>query len=194
MIKLSKDVKFLVGKKLFMRPIMPQDLPYFVKWINDKETLEMLSAYLPVTIKEEAEWIESLSNKNHTDIQLAIVTTDGNLIGSMGIHKIDWKNRTASTGAFIGDKNYWGKGYGTEAKMLLLNYAFNTLNLRKIYSSAIEYNKRSIAYQMKCGYKIEGRRIKQHFRKGRYWDEILTAVFKKDWLPIWKEYKKQYLK
>jgi RimJ/RimL family protein N-acetyltransferase len=193
MIKLSKDVKFLVGKKLFMRPIMPQDLPYFVKWINDKETLEMLSAYLPVTIKEEAEWIESLSNKNHTDIQLAIVTTDGNLIGSMGIHKIDWKNRTASTGAFIGDKNYWGKGYGTEAKMLLLNYAFNTLNLRKIYSSAIEYNKRSIAYQMKCGYKIEGRRIKQHFRKGRYWDEILTAVFKKDWLPIWKEYKKQYL-
>jgi RimJ/RimL family protein N-acetyltransferase len=172
---------------------MSQDLPYFVKWINDQETLQLIGSYLPVTIKDEAQWIEGLSNKNHTDIQLAIVASEGNLIGSMGIHGIDWKNRIARTGAFIGDKNYWGRGYGTEAKMLLLNYAFNTLNLRKIYSSAIENNKRSIAYQMKCGHKIEGRRVKQHYKKGRYWDEIMTAVFKKDWLPIWKEYKKNYL-
>jgi RimJ/RimL family protein N-acetyltransferase len=193
-MKLNKEIRFLVGKRIFMRPILPQDLPYFVIWINDRETKELLGSYLPVTIKQEAQWIESLSEKDHTDIQLAIMTTDGNLIGSMGIHRIDWKNRTASTGAFIGDKNYWDKGYGTEAKMLLLDYAFNTLNLRKIYSSALEYNKRSIAYQMKCGYKIEGRRIQQQYKKGRYWDEVLTAVFKKDWLPIWKEYRRKYLR
>ncbi len=61
----------------------------------------------------------------------------------MGIHRINWKDRTATTGAVIGEKAYWDKGYGSEAKMLVLDYAFNMLNLRKICSQVLAFNKRS---------------------------------------------------
>jgi RimJ/RimL family protein N-acetyltransferase len=78
----------------------------------------------------------------------------------------------------IGEKEYWGKGYGTEAKMLLLDYAFNVLNLRKITSGVIAFNERSYNYSMRCGYKREGI-LKSHiYRDGKYWDVYQLAVFK----------------
>ena len=106
----------------------------------------------------------------------------------MGIHHINWVNGTATTGAIIGEVENRGKGYGTDAKMTLLNYMFNTLNLRKICSEVIEYNTRSYNYSLGCGYREEGRKIKHIFRNGQYWDLIQLAVFKEDWLPIWAKY------
>jgi RimJ/RimL family protein N-acetyltransferase len=109
-------------------------------------------------------------------------------IGTMGIHGIDYRHGIATTGALIGEPEYWGKGYGSEAKMLLLEYAFNTLNLRKINSEVIAYNERSTQYSLKCGYKIEGRRRLEHFAKGEYWDVIQLAVFREDWQPLWEAF------
>lgn len=106
----------------------------------------------------------------------------------LSIFYINWQNRTAVTGAVIGEKNYWGKGYGTEAKMILLDYAFNTLNLRKITSSVKAFNKRSLAYSLHCGYVIEGRLRDQHFVGGRYWDDIILGLFKEQWLPHWQKF------
>lgn len=108
----------------------------------------------------------------------------------MAIHQIDWVNGTATTGAMIGEKEYWGKGYGSEAKMLLLDYAFNRLGLRKICSNVIAFNGRSKRYSEKCGYREEARRKAQFFRDGTYHDEIWLAVFRENWLPLWKKYQK----
>ncbi len=109
----------------------------------------------------------------------------------MGIHRINWKDRTATTGAVIGEKAYWGKGYGSEAKKLLLDYAFNELNLRKICSGALAFNGRSQAYSKKCGYEVEGV-LKQHiFKNGEYHDLVQLAVFKEQWLPLWKKFRKR---
>lgn len=108
----------------------------------------------------------------------------------MGLHQINWKDRIATTGALIGEKEYWSKGYGTDAKMILLDHAFNTLNLHKICSAVIAYNKRSLDYSLHCGYKIEGTRREHFFRKGKYWDFIELGLLKKEWLPIWRKYKK----
>ena len=135
---------------------------------------------------QEEKWLENLA-ENKNDIVLGI-EVKGQLIGTMGIHKINWKDRVAITGALMGDKKYWGKGYGTDAKMALLEYAFNTLNLRKLMSSVIAYNKRSLQYSLHCGYKIEGTKRKQFFRKGEYWDEIVLGLFKEEWLPYWKKH------
>ncbi|MBP9760373.1 MAG: GNAT family N-acetyltransferase, partial [Candidatus Pacebacteria bacterium] len=106
-------------------------------------------------------------------------------------HHISWINRTATSGAFIGDVAHQGQGYGTEAKMLLLDYAFNTLNLRKVCSTVLAFNGRSQRYNEKCGYVVEGVQKAQVFRDGSYHDLILMAVFRDDWLPVWREYQKQ---
>ncbi|MEK7066636.1 MAG: GNAT family protein [Patescibacteria group bacterium] len=185
-------VIFLRGRKVILRPMnKATDLELCVKYINDPEVRYFLSAYLPYTFLAEEQWFDSLAKKSDSDIVLAIEDIEsGKYLGSMGIHGINWKDRTATTGALIGDKSYWGKGYGTDAKMILLNYAFNTLGLRKILSSVIEFNKRSLHYSLHCGYKIEGVRKKQIFRGGKHRDEFLLGLFKKDWLPIWRRYQK----
>lgn len=199
----SQRIRFIEGKNVYLRPVTHDDIPSMLKWINDPEITKYLSVYLPVTEEEEEEWVENL-HKRKNDIIFAIMAKtvwhDGNdeiqdykFIGTMSLMGINWKDRTATTGALIGEQKYWGKGYGTEAKMFLLNYAFNTLNLRKICSTVLEYNERSHGYNLRCGYNIEGIRKKQVFKNGKYWDEILMAVFKEDWLPIWENFKKEKL-
>lgn len=178
------------GKNVNLVLIQPEDAELITEWINDVEINEFLNQSYPISLEMEKEWIEK-TNKDKTNIVFGIETKDNQLIGVIGIHRINHINQTASTGAYIGVKEYWGKGLGSEAKLILLDYAFNTLNLRKICSSCIENNERSLKYQKKTGGIIEGVRKDQHFKKGKYYDEILLAVYKENWLPFWLEYNKK---
>lgn len=183
----KEKIIFLEGKKVILRPLdKKKDLEKCTKWINDSEVRQFISAYLPTTRKEEEEWFDK---EKKDEIRLAIETKKGKFIGTIGLSKIDFRSGTATTGTCIGEKDYWGKGYGTDAKMILLDYAFNVLNLRKISSRAFAFNKRSINYSKKCGYQIEGTLKKDCFVNGKYVDAICLAVFKKDWSKIWKEYR-----
>ena len=189
-MKEEKRLIFLEGKKVILRPYdKERDLVNCQRWINDPELRRFLQNTSPITLKKEEEILDELTS-NLGNVFLIIETKDGVPIGVMSVIKIDWIHRTAGTGAMIGEKEYWGKGLGTDAKMILLNYLFNTLNLRKINSTAFAFNKRSVAYNQKCGYKIEGIKKSEWFRDGKYVDEVMLAVFKKDWLPIWRRYKK----
>jgi RimJ/RimL family protein N-acetyltransferase len=75
--------------------------------------------------------------------------------------------------------------------MLLLNYAFNTLNMRKICSAVFAFNGRSQAYNRKCGYRVEGVSKKHVFVRGNYCDLVMMALFKEDWQPLWEKFKKR---
>ncbi len=183
---------FLKGKRVSLRPLLRSDVPFLLRWINNPEVYHYLSAYLPKMEADEEAWLDSLAKQKDTHIVLMILVEDVP-IGTMGIHNINWKDRVATTGAMIGEKEYQGRGYGSEAKMILLNYAFNVLNLRKICSSVIEFNERSYRYNLKCGYTVEGRLREHVFKEGRYWDQILMAVFRDNWLPLWEKFKKEQL-
>ena len=185
------DVYFRKGGKVILRPLVEEDIPHFFKWMNDPEVTQYLRTYLPMSIAQEKDWLDQISRPKPDSVTLAIVDKEtGKIIGSMGMTGISHKNRIATTGASIGDKEYWGKGYGTEAKMLLLDFAFNEMNLRKIYSDVIAYNKRSIAYSEKCGYVEEARLKNYYFRKGKYWDKVILSVESKRWQKLWKTFKK----
>ena len=189
----SSRVIFLQGKKTVLRPICKQtDLPSLTRWINDPEIRSFILIYQPQMFESEEQWLDAIANnKRPNDIILAIETLGGQFIGTMGIHNISWKDRTATTGAIIGEKAFWGKGYGSDAKMALLDYAFNTLNLHKVCSAVIAYNERSLNYSLHCGYKIEGRKRQQIFKHGAYHDEILLGVFKEEWLAAKKKHEKK---
>lgn len=184
-------VIFRKAGKVVLRPVLERDLPFITSWINDPEVTQFLAAHMPMMEAEERRWFENLPNRKPHDIVVAI-EVDGVFIGTMGLHGIDFKHRRATTGALIGNRAYWGKGYGSEAKMLLLDYAFNELGLHKICSSVIAFNERSIRYSLKCGYVQEARLRDHHFAKGKYWDEVRLAVFRKHWLPLWQAFKKKH--
>lgn len=184
-------IAFLRGPRVLIRPPLERDIPKLLVWFNDGEVNEFLQHYFPITEDFEREWLKNLGTKRReTDAVFVIETLRGQSIGTMGIHRIDWISRTATTGAAIGEKQFWGKGYGSEAKMLLLYYAFERLNLRRIYSSAFSFNLRSINYSQKCGYRIEARLKRKHFRAGKYHDEVILSISRPDWLPIWQRFQK----
>lgn len=188
-MKAHDKVVFIRGKKTNLRPLEKADAARCYRWINDREVSRFLLREKPVTMSAEEKWIESLSERKN-DFTFAIETLSGVHIGNMGIHNINWVDGTAVTGAIIGEKAYWNKGFGTDAKMHLLEYAFNTLNLRKILSRVLSLNPRSIAYSKHCGYKEEGRLKKQIFRDGAYHDEVILALTKEDWLPYWRKFQR----
>jgi len=187
----EKPIVFLKGKRVTLRPVLESDIPNFLRWVNEPEVSKFLIRAFPVMEASEKDWVKNLSKRDDNIVFVIIV--DGIPIGTMGVHRIDWRSRTATTGAMIGEKEFWGKGYGTESKMLVLDYLFNTLNLRKICSSVIEFNGRSQRYSEKCGYRVEGTRKAHFFAEGRYWDEIQLAVFREDWIKLWEDTKDQFL-
>lgn len=189
MLNSKQKVIFLEGKKVNLRPLSKDDVSNLTRWINDPAIREFLYAFLPQTEKQEDEWFNKIGSDDK-NIVLGIETKEGILIGTMGIHRINWIDRVCTTGALIGEKEYWGKGYGTDAKMFLLDYIFNTLNLRKVCSSVVAFNERSLQYSLHCGYVREGLRRQHIFKKGQYWDFIELGLFKEEWLPIWEKYQK----
>ena len=176
----SNRIVFLSGKKVVLRPISETDISKMLKWINDPDVTQYIAVYMPVSENEEKQWVEDLSKKRQTDLVLGIETVKGVHIGNIGIHKISWKDRTAEIGITIGDKNYWGKGYGSEAIFILIKYSFSTLNLRKLSLSVLGNNPRAINCYKKCGFRFEGRLKNQIFKGGKYIDQIIMSVFKKN--------------
>lgn len=181
---------FISGKTIDLRVITQSCIQDFLVWFNDSRVTNNLSMYLPVAEKDEKDWVENLSAKKNTDVNFAIVTKEGQHIGNIGIHGINWKDRIGTTGTVIGEPEFRGRGVGTEAKMFLLNYAFNALGLRKICSDALAFNVASQRFSEKCGYKHEGLLRKHVFKNGEYVDQVLLAVFREDWLPLWEKFQK----
>ena len=108
------------------------------------------------------------------------------MIGTVSLEKINWHNRTATLGIFIGDKDFRNKGYGTEAIKLILEYGFKYLNLYNIKLDLMEFNARALKCYEKCGFKEYGRRRKCEYLNGKYYDiismDILSDEFNGDFI------------
>ncbi len=175
----------LEGKRVILRPIDKKDVELFLKWFNDPEVTQYLLFYLPMTRKAEEKWIEDNNLSNSNFIFLIEIKGDKGRpnipIGNCGLHQISWKDRHATFGIAIGEKDYWNNGYGSETSALLLKYGFEVLNLHRISSSVFEFNKRSLKAHQKVGFQIEGRRRKVFFKRNRYCDEIILGLLKSEW-------------
>jgi len=119
----------------------------------------------------------------------AIIDKDTDaLIGNCSLFKIDHSDRKAEMGIFIGNKNYWDKGYGTEAMRLILDYGFNILNLHNIILNVHDSNKRALKAYEKVGFKYIGSRRESFIMGGRKYDEIFMDILEDEFVsPYIKE-------
>lgn len=175
--------------RIYLRPPEKSDLPFFVRSLNNENIAVFLQGHHMVMEMEEEEWFQNLPKRKDRNRVCSIVLKETHeVIGVIGLHEIDWINRTAITGTFIGKEELLGKGLGTEAKMLWLKHAFLTLNLRQIYSRAYAFNGRSISYSLKCGYKEIARYPDATFRNGEYHDMVHLMVTREMWEPLWQKF------
>ncbi|HVN87809.1 MAG TPA: GNAT family protein [Candidatus Binatia bacterium] len=172
---------FRIGSAIYLRPLEREDAPLFVTWLNDPEVTRTLNVYRPVDLPSEEEFIATIP-KSDTDFVfgVALIATD-HLIGTTGLHDVDWKNRHASFGINVGAKHEWGKGYGTDATVLTLQYAFETLNLHRVRLLVYEHNARAIRLYENVGFQREGLLREDRYHEGRYWNTITMAMLRDEW-------------
>ena len=107
---------------------------------------------------------------------------DDKLIAEMVLEVINWTGRDAFIGLSIGERENWGKGYGTEMVNLLLRFAFLEINLKRVTLTVFEYNPRAIRVYEKLGFHHEGRERKLLQREGRRWDMLFMGILREEWM------------
>ena len=172
---------FIVGDEIYLRPLDMDDLDSFVMWLNDEEVRQYLSIEIPLNRIREKEFIENLYKRGE-DIVLGIVTKKNDqLIGNTALGEVSSTSRCAALGIFIGDKDCWSQGYGTEALRLMLGYGFDQLNLHRIYLTVLEFNARAIHAYEKVGFKREGTFREHFYRNGKYHDVYYMGILEHEW-------------
>jgi len=184
----STPIIWRTGKQTILRPHQEEDLPFYQGWINDPDINRYLMVTWPMSTVGQRQWFEKASAASPDDVQVAVCTKAGVLIGNMAM-RVNIRNRSAVTGTLIGSKANHNMGYATDAKMLLLDYAFNWLGLRKVTSTILSLNGASQKYAAKCGYRHMATIEQEHFREGKWVDEEQYVVFHDEWLPLWEVYK-----
>lgn len=170
----------IVGERIRLVPPTPEMIPNWLRWIADTEVTRYMGLIYPPSAVMEQEWFDRVS-KSDTDIMWAIMVGD-RLIGSTGIHGIQWQHRRAATGNLIGEKDEWGKGYGSEAVRLRTEYAFTQTSLEKLQTETFLENIGSRRCLEKAGYREYGIARRHFFRNGHWHDTWLADILREDWL------------
>jgi len=174
---------FLVGERIYLRPLDEGDLDRCLRWINDAGILARLGRRTPMSRAMEREWLAN-QYRSDRDLNMAIVVSDGDRhIGNCGFNEIDHPNRSGVFGILIGERDAWGKGYGPEAARLVLEYGFGELNLHRISLCVHADNERAIRAYEKVGFRREGVLRDAYYRHGRYHDTLIMAVLASEWPP-----------
>jgi len=168
----------IVGEKCYLSPIDASDAEKYVRWLNDREIAVGLNNYARVVdLGSEKGLLERIS-KEHNYAIVDIVADE--LIGNCGFSNLDHLNQTGEAGIFIGDKSYWGKGYGAEALSLLVDYGFKALNLHNIWLRVFAFNGRAIRSYEKIGFKVIGRRREAKLQDGEWHDDVFMDILRAD--------------
>lgn len=174
----------LRGEKVTLRPVTRDDYPRFLSFSNDVE-VELAGGGDP-PVPRALEYVQKFFEEGSGKTIFAI-EADGKLIGGCGLYHIDESSRHAELGISIGDKEYWGRGYGREAVSLVLDYAFRLRNLRRVWLEVHAENERAIRAYHACGFVEEGRQREHMWLAGRYVDNVMMGVLREEWSETRKD-------
>lgn len=181
----------LKTKRLILREPRLSDWKDIVEGIGDYDVAKMLLKVPYPYKRKDAEAfikrrIKKWKEKDLDDYLFMIeLKSEKKVIGAVGIHEIDKFSGIATTGSWI-NKKYWRNGYMTEAKIVINDFAFNKLKLRRLNSRVYKDNKASNATQFKMGYKLEGvkRKAIKSKASGKIHDENIYGLLKEDWKKV----------
>lgn len=169
-----KYMKKMVGELCYLSPISLDDAELYTEWLNDLEITQYLNlSVMNISFPGEK---EALSRLVREHAYAVIDSKSDKLIGNCGLHNWDKINQAAEIGIFIGNKEYLGKGYGTEAMKLLLRYAFDYLNIHSIMLRVFSFNERAMASYRKVGFREIGTWHESLVQKGKRYDTIFMEI------------------
>lgn len=200
-MKISNGVKknhFLKGEKVLLKPIEIRELPklskLIAKWINDGlVTYYMFTGQIPQNSTQiSADFRKQLESGTNL-IFLVVDIKTKKPIGYAGLYDIHLTARKAEFRILIGEKDFWGRGCGTEVTDLLTFYGFDRLNLNRIFLGYTSANKAAGRAYEKAGFVYEGTLKEDIYRNSQYYDSIRMAILRKDYYKnFYKKHAKQF--
>lgn len=187
-----------IGQKVRLSaPDLDTDPPLIARWSRDPEFVQMLMSgiarpWTAAAVKKEFEENlgvtggEGASEPKPGVFSFVIHTLPAGaeparLVGMVDLNIDHWPHRDAWLGIGIGARADWGQGYGTDALRLILRYAFDELNLRRVTLSVFEYNERALHTYRKLGFVEEGRQRQRLLRFGKRWDMVVMGLLQAEW-------------
>lgn len=174
----------LKGKIIELRAFSEVDIPVVNKWRNDLRNKILTQGYrLPVTLEMDKDWVNKKVNVNDDkNIYFIVSDINSNLpLGLIQLNNIDYISGTAVWGFIIGDKKARGRGIESEAPQILLKYAFNVLNLRKLVSYTLNIRPGSQKLHSRVGkFREEGVLKEHYFFNAKYYDVHILSFFRED--------------
>lgn len=176
----------LRGKLIHLAAVDPEEVSkHFADWNRDSEYKRLLDTEAPRlhSPKSIKEWLEKEVEGMGNNMYWFTIRTnaDNQLLGDISLEMVHWNNREAFVGLGIGPRDFWGKGYGSEAMNLILEYGFSELNLHRVTLTVFEYNPRAIRSYEKCGFRHEGRQHGAILREGKRWDVQYMGILREEW-------------
>jgi diamine N-acetyltransferase len=168
------------GERIILRAIERQDLPDYVRWLNDPKVLEYFGSNVPLSVAQEEKWYEGML-QDPSIIAFAI-QFEGQHIGGAGFNRIDGRNAHAEVGLFIGVSELWDQGLGFDILRTMLRFGFEQMNLHRIYLRVFTENERAIHLYEKVGFHKEGRWRQAEYRHGRYHDLLWMSILRDEWI------------
>lgn len=151
--------------------------PDYVNWMNDYQITRYLESRWKAQTQQSIQDYIRYMNKSDNDILFGIFQKDERRhIGNIKIGSINWIHRNADIGLLIGDRNSWGKGYASEAIQLVTKYAFESLNLHKLWAGIYVGNEGSYKAFLKAGWSDAGLFKEHRFTEGKYVDEYVVEI------------------
>jgi RimJ/RimL family protein N-acetyltransferase len=172
----------LAGPTTVLRRHTPGNIVAFRRWYADP-AVARLTRYQdgPMRVEEIDRFFQARA-VGPTSLAMGIhIRQTGRLVGSCAFSQLDPDNGSVLYHITIGEKDAWGKGYGTEATRLMLDHAFGTLGLHRVALSVFSFNERAIRSYEKVGFAVEGRAREAIWRDGRYWDELQMSILTEEW-------------
>ncbi len=183
------DNHLLEGELVRLRAIDPESLAKALSgWGADSEFFRLLD-WNPArrySVKSTQEWLEKHMEDELAHAFAIHTLEDDRLIGDIGLDGVNWPHGDTFVGISIGEREFWGRGYGTDAMRVILRYAFHELNLQRVTLNVFAYNQRAVRSYEKAGFTLEGRMRGGVLREGRRWDVLYMGILREEWTRLQK--------
>jgi diamine N-acetyltransferase len=171
------------GRLTWLRPAERDDIALFVRWINDARTSRYLTARAPISTPLEERWFDGMLESQGRDAWHFVVCRldDDRPVGTVGLFGVDHTEGGAGLGVMIGDPDDTGHGYGSDAIAAIVDFAFRSLRLERIWLDVYDFNEPARRVYDRLGFVHEGTLRHAYFREGRHVDVHRMAALRDEW-------------
>ena len=166
--------------RIYLRLMTREDTENIINWRNSDEVRKQFIYQKPFTKESHEKWIETMIETGKVVQMMIVECVMVRPIGSVYVRDIDMEHKKGEYGIFIGDVDYLGKGYGTEAAELMIEYAFEFIGLHKLMLRVYADNERAIKSYEKAGFLKEAYLKDDVYVQGKYRDIVLMAIINQE--------------